>query len=96
MTAYLIAHVDISDAQGYEEYKRLVPPLVAAHGGRYLVRGGSLERLEGDGTVKRLAVLEFPSMTHLKAFYESPEYRRLIAVRQSTTQSTLYAAEGVS
>ena len=95
MAAYVIAHVEITDPQGFEEYRRLVPAVIAAYGGRYLVRGGALDRLEGDGILKRLVVLEFPDMAHAKAFYESPEYRPLIAMRQRTSRSTLFAVEGV-
>lgn len=95
MAAYVIAHVEITDPQGFEEYRRLVPAVIAAYGGRYLVRGGALERLEGDGILKRLVVLEFPDMARAKAFYESPEYRPLIAMRQRTARSTLFAVEGV-
>jgi uncharacterized protein (DUF1330 family) len=95
MAAYVIAHVEITDQQGFEEYRRLVPAVISAYGGRYLVRGGALERLEGDDILKRLVVLEFPDMASAKAFYQSPEYRPLIAMRQRTARSTLFAVEGV-
>jgi uncharacterized protein (DUF1330 family) len=94
MAAYLIAHVDVTDPQLYEEYRRKVPAVVAAYGGRYLVRGGPQARLEGEGALARLAILEFPSMAQLRAWYESAEYRPLIALRQRSARSTLYAFEG--
>lgn len=95
MAAYIIANVEITDAAGFEEYRSLVPAVIAAYGGRYLVRGGALERLEGDATLQRVVVLEFPDMARLQAFYRSPEYRPLIAMRRRTARATLFAIEGV-
>jgi uncharacterized protein (DUF1330 family) len=95
MAAYIIANVEITDPAGFEEYRRLVPAVIAAYGGRYLVRGGALERLEGDATLRRVVVLEFPDMARLRAFYQSPEYRPLIAMRLRTARATLFAIEGV-
>ena len=95
MAAYIIANVEITDPPGFEEYRRLVPAVIAAYGGRYLVRGGALERLEGDATLQRVVVLEFPDMARLRAFYQSPEYRPLIAMRKRTARSTLFAIEGL-
>jgi uncharacterized protein (DUF1330 family) len=94
MAAYLIAHVDITDPQLYEEYRLKVPAVIAAYGGRYLIRGAPQARLEGDGALRRVAVLEFPTMAQLQAWYESAEYRPLIALRQRSARSTLYAFEG--
>ncbi|HYL71158.1 MAG TPA: DUF1330 domain-containing protein [Candidatus Dormibacteraeota bacterium] len=95
MPAYLIAHVDITDPHGYEEYRLKVPAVVAAFGGRYLVRGGPHSRLEGDGTLARVAVIEFPTLAQLQAWYGSAEYRPLITLRQRCARSTLYAFEGL-
>jgi uncharacterized protein (DUF1330 family) len=95
MAAYLQANVEITDAVAYEEYRRQVPAIIAAHGGRYLVRGGAVEVLEGEAVPKRQVILEFPDMASLKAFYHSPEYRPLIAMRQRAGKSELIAVEGV-
>jgi uncharacterized protein (DUF1330 family) len=72
-----------------------VTAIIAAHGGRYLVRGGQVEPLEGDANPRRVVVLEFPSMVQLRAFYDSPEYRPLIAIRQRSSRSSLLAVEGI-
>ncbi len=96
MAAYLIGDLEVSDAQAYEEYRQQVPAVIAAHGGRYLVRGGAVERLEGDVAPHRVVVLEFADMAKLKAFYESPEYRRLLPIRQKASRSRLFAVEGVT
>jgi uncharacterized protein (DUF1330 family) len=95
VAAYLIADVEVTDTQGYEAYRKQVPEIIAAHGGRYLVRGGAVRRLEGDATLHRFVVLEFADVATLTAFYQSPEYQRLIPLRQSASRSSLFAVEGV-
>ena len=95
MAAYLIASIQVTDPVVYEEYRSRVPAIIAAHGGRYLVRGGRVEQLEGDAHPQRVVVLEFPSMERLKAFYDSPEYRPLIALRQRSARSSLFAVAGL-
>ncbi len=95
MPAYLFANVEVTDAAGYEQYRQRVSATIEAYGGRYLVRGGALEVLEGDWMPKRLVILEFADLTHLNAWYRSPEYKPLIELRQRTAKSTLVAVEGV-
>ncbi len=95
MTAYLIADVEVTDPARYEEYRKGVPATIEAHGGRYLVRGGATEVREGDWSPSRLVILEFPSMDRLRAWYESPEYQPLRAIREQSSISRLVMAEGV-
>jgi len=95
MAAYIFASVEISDPAAYEEYRRRVPVIITEYGGRYLVRGGAVERLEGDAPLNRLIILEFPDMARLKAFYNSAQYQPLLAMRQRAAISTLLAIEGV-
>ncbi|MDP1901961.1 MAG: DUF1330 domain-containing protein [Rubrivivax sp.] len=95
MSAYIHASVEVTDPVAYEEYRRQVPAVIAAHGGRYLVRGGATTVLEGDATVARQVILEFPDMAHLQAFYRSPEYQALIPIRQRASRGRLVAIEGV-
>jgi uncharacterized protein (DUF1330 family) len=95
MAAYLYGNIEVTDPALYEQYRAQVPALIAAHGGRYLVRGGAAQRLEGDVAVQRQVILEFPTMAALKGFYESPEYARLIALRQRAARGSLVAVEGV-
>ena len=94
MAAYLIAHIEITEPVGYEEYRKRVPPIVTAHGGRFLARGGAIEVLEGTWSPKRLVIIEFPDMAALKSFYESPAYRPLIELRNRTAASRILALEG--
>ncbi len=95
MPAYLIAEVDVADAATYEEYRKHVPAMIAAHGGRYRVRGGATTLLEGAAEPHRIVVLEFPSMERLRAFYDSAEYAPMIRLRQSASQARIFAVEGV-
>lgn len=95
MAAYLIADVEVHDRAGFEDYQRRVPATIAAHGGRYLVRGGATETLEGSWSPKRCVVLEFPDMATFRTWWDSPEYVPLRALRERTTTSHLVVAEGV-
>jgi uncharacterized protein (DUF1330 family) len=95
MVAYLIADVEIIDGVGYEEYRRRVPATIAAYGGRYLARGGTTEKLEGTWSPERCVILEFPSMTQFKAWWTSPEYLPLRAIRERTARSNLVVTEGL-
>jgi uncharacterized protein (DUF1330 family) len=94
MPAYLIANIRVKDPAGFEEYRAAVPPVIAAFGGRYLVRGGAQEAVEGDLKLARLVILEFPSMEALKAFYASPDYAPLLKLRLATTESDVSLVEG--
>ena len=95
MAAYIHASVEVTDPVAYEDYRRQVPAVVAQYGGRYLVRGGATEVLEGDAVPNRVVILEFPDMAGLKAFYHSPEYAPLRAVRQRAARCSLVVIEGV-
>jgi uncharacterized protein (DUF1330 family) len=95
MAAYIVADIEVTDPIAYETYRQQVPALIAAHGGRYLVRGGAVEVLEGDRVPRRQVILEFPDMAHLKAFYTAPEYKALITIRQGASFGSLLAIEGV-
>ena len=61
MTAYVIADINVHDPETYREYGALVPDTLKPHGGRFIVRGGASETLEGDWQPRRLVVIEFPS-----------------------------------
>ena len=95
MAAYLIADVEILDAGLFAEYLQKTPATVAAHGGRYLARGGATEVLEGSWLPRRCAILEFPDMEHFRSWWSSPEYAPLRALRQRVTRSNLVVTEGL-
>ena len=95
MAAYIIADIEITDPAGYEEYRRQVPGVIVRYGGRYVVRGGKVEALEGGWSPKRIAVVEFPSMAQALEFYRSPEYAPLISIRQNASRGKLVIVEGI-
>ncbi len=94
MKGYLIANIDIRDPHAFEEYRQKVSPLITRFGGRYLVRGGKLRNLEGELNLKRLVVLEFPSLENAQRFYDSPEYKPLLDLRTASTVSDVAIVEG--
>ncbi len=96
MAAYLFANIDVTDVDGYDEYRKRVPATIAAHGGRYLTRAGATEVLEGDWVPRRLVILEFPNMAILKAWYDCPEYRPLRDIRERTAVSSVVAIDGIA
>ncbi len=95
MAAYVIADVEVHDPAAYEEYKRLVPSSLEKYGGRFLVRGGKWEHLEGTWEPKRLVVLEFPSLEQARLWHGSEEYREAKELRQRVATSDLLLVEGV-
>jgi uncharacterized protein (DUF1330 family) len=92
--AYVICDIDVTDSVAYEEYKKLSLPAVLAHGGRFVVRGGATEVLEGERQPHRVVVLEFPSMDAARTWYDSPEYREARAARQGAAVASFIAVEG--
>jgi uncharacterized protein (DUF1330 family) len=93
--AYVIVDIEVTDPTRYEEYKRIAHDTVLAHGGRYVVRGGAAERLEGTGTPHRVVVLEFPSVAAAKAWWSSADYAPAKALRQQAATSEMIVVEGV-
>jgi len=96
VAGYLIAEVEVTDPATYEEYRKRVPAIIAQYGGRYLVRGGAVESMEGGWTPKRFVVLEFPSLDQARKFYRSPEYAPVLALRQKAARSKLLLVEGAA
>ena len=96
MPAYVIVDIDVHDSVRYEEYKKLAAPTVALYGGKYIVRGGKTETVEGDWSPKRLVVLEFPTVERAKAWLNSPEYAPAREIRHATATSQMIIVEGAS
>ncbi len=95
MSAYVVVEVEVLNKEKYETYKRLVPPSLAAYGGRFLVRGGEVETLEGAWSPQRLVIVEFPSVVQAKAWWDSTEYAQAKALRQATARTQMIVVEGV-
>lgn len=94
MPAYVIADVDVHDQETYREYTKLVPPSLEPFGGRFLVRGGAHQPLEGGWQPHRLVIIEFPSAEQARAWYESEAYTAAKAIRQRSSGGSLVLVEG--
>jgi uncharacterized protein (DUF1330 family) len=96
MSAYVVVQIAIHDPAAYERYKELAPASIAAYGGRYVVRGGASEVLEGSWQPGRLVVLEFPTAAQARAWWGSPEYAPAKAVRQRCARTEMLLIEGIA
>ncbi len=94
MAAYVVGEIEVTDPAVYEEYRKQVLAVVTKYGGRFIVRGGKVEGLEGGWAPKRFVALEFPSMEQARKWYGSPEYAPLIALRQKASRGKLILVEG--
>ena len=96
MSAYVISEVETLDAAAMETYRTLAAQSIAEHGGRYLVRGGAAEAVEGGPPPKTLIIVEFPSMARARAWYASAEYAEALKVRRTALERRLIFVEGVA
>ena len=95
MPAYAVIDVHETDAEKAAAYRTLSWPSVEAHGGRFLVRGGAFDVLEGDWTPQRIVVIEFADAAAARTWYESPEYREARAVREGAGTWNMVVVEGL-
>jgi uncharacterized protein (DUF1330 family) len=95
MSAYVISELEVRDPVAIETYRTVAAKSIAQYGGRYLVRGGSAEVVEGGPPVKNIVVVEFPSMERLREWYASPEYAEALKVRRTALDRRLIFVEGV-
>ena len=94
MAAYVIGEIEVTDPATYEDYRKQVLATVTQYGGRFIVRGGKVEPLEGGWSPKRMVALEFPSMEQAHKWYRSSEYAPLIKLRQKASRGKLILVEG--
>jgi uncharacterized protein (DUF1330 family) len=96
MPAYILVEVEVQDSVRYEDYKKLTPASIKAYGGRFIVRGGKAELLEGEVEPKRIVVLEFDNVEKAKQWWNSPEYREAKKLRHQTAKSRMIVIEGIN
>ncbi len=96
MPAYIVTHATVTNADAYTEYAKLAGPVVQKYGGKFLVRGGKVEKLEGGWSPSRLVVVEFSSVERAKAFYNSPEYQAARQKRIAAADFNMIVAEGAT
>jgi uncharacterized protein (DUF1330 family) len=95
MPAYVVVDIEVTDPEQYSAYREAAGPAVAAYGGRFLVRGGEMEPLEGGWEPGRVVVVEFPDLETVRRWYESPEYRHARSLREGAARMRMLAVEGV-
>jgi len=94
MAGYIVADVEITDPEEYQRYTRQVAPTVERYDGKFLVRGGQPETIEGDWKTKRIVIIEFPSVEQAKTWYNSPEYSAIAGIRHGSTVSRIVLVHG--
>lgn len=96
MSAYIIARIKVDDSAVYDRYRAQTPDVVARYGGRFIVRGGRCELLEGDSAeLDRTVVIQFDSYEQARTFYRSPEYQAIIGLRLNAARSEVLLVEGI-
>ena len=95
MPAYVISEVEMRDAATFEAYRTLAASTIAQYGGRYVVRGGTVEVVEGGLPPNAIVIVEFPTMARLREWYASPEYAEALKLRATALERRLLFVEGV-
>jgi uncharacterized protein (DUF1330 family) len=95
MAAYIVVQVDVHDPVAYEEYRKGVLATLAPYDGKFLVRGGKWETIEGDWNPGRFVILEFPTVERAKEWYSSPEYAAILGIRLANSDSKMIVVQGV-
>ena len=95
MAGYIVVDVEITDPDEYQTYTKQTLATIERYGGKFLVRGGNSEALEGEWKPKRLVIIEFPSVEQAKAWYDSPEYSSIIGIRHRSANSKMLLVQGV-
>lgn len=94
MSAYVLAEIEVTNPEGYKEYTQQVPATITKYGGRFLVRGGAVEALEGDWPQRRRVLIEFDSMEAARKWWNSPEYEKPMGMRRANSSGRLLLLEG--
>lgn len=95
MPAYVLAEIEITNPEGYKAYTAVVPATIQKYGGRFLVRGGTAEALEGEWPARRRVLIEFPSLAVAKEWWDSPDYEKPKALRRANSEGRLLLLDGV-
>lgn len=95
MSAFVLVEVSVHDPKDYEEYKKLTPATIAAYDGKFVVRGGQTETLEGNWQPERIVVLEFPTVKRAKEWWSSDMYSKAKVIRQRAAKTKMIVVQGV-
>ncbi len=95
MAAYVLAQIDVHDPEGFQRYREKVPATIEQYGGRYIVRGGDLQSLEGEPPAPRVVIIEFADRKAAEAWYHSPEYQEILPMRLNTATGIASIVDGI-
>lgn len=95
MPAFVIADVDVTNPGAYEQYRSQVQGTLQPYGGRFRVRGGHAQVLEGDWQPSRLVIIEFPSLDQAQQWYNCAAYQAILPLRLQNADSRVLLMEGV-
>ena len=96
MSAYIISDVTIKDGAAIDIYRQRAAASIAQHGGRYIVRGGEIEVLEGSWRPRAIIIAEFPDMESTRTWYRSAEYASALVLRDEALSRNLILVDGVA
>jgi uncharacterized protein (DUF1330 family) len=96
MSAYFVVELEITNSAAMEPYRAAVGATIEQYGGRFLVRAGATELIEGGPEPKRVFILEFPDKASIKRWYDSPEYQKTLPLRLDNSTGHAFVIEGVS
>ncbi|MGA7614434.1 MAG: DUF1330 domain-containing protein [Thermoanaerobaculia bacterium] len=95
MPAFVLVQIDVHDPETYDRYKSMTAPSLVPFDGRFVVRGGKVETLEGSWSPRRLVILEFPTSDAARAWWSSPGYAEAKKLRQASASTEMILIEGV-
>jgi len=95
MPAYFVAELETTNPAGMEAYRAAVPATLAQYGGRFVVRGGASELVEGGPEPKRIVILEFADRAAIKRWYDSPEYQKILPGRLENSTGRAFIIDGI-
>jgi uncharacterized protein (DUF1330 family) len=93
---YVIAEFTVKDQEAFRDYGQRVPATLNQYGGRFLVRGGKIEKLKGDEPKGPVVVLAFDSVDQARRWASSQEYGALIPTRDKAADARLFIVEGAA
>jgi uncharacterized protein (DUF1330 family) len=96
MSAYFVVELEITNPAAMEPYRAEVGATIEQYGGRFLVRAGATELIEGRPEPKRIVILEFADKAAFKRWYDSPEYQKILPGRVDNSTARAFIVEGVS
>ena len=94
MPTYIIADIQVTDPASYDQYRPLAAASIARSGGRFVVRGGKIDLLEGAPEPERIVAIEFPDADTARRWYSSEEYQKALKIRQSASRGRVFLVEG--